>query len=108
MSVIVGAQLRWAMPRYGHQLPVACHYTGSRFSWSAPEQCSLISTSMFPIGHGATGAILWRSIPEILSHFSLLSHESALSALQELARLSAPSWTLSATRYPFRAFRYAF
>ena len=39
MSVIVGAQLRLAMPRYGHQFPVGCHYVGLRLSWSAPEQC---------------------------------------------------------------------
>ena len=39
MSVIVGVQLLLAMPRYGHQFPVDCHYVGLRLSWSAPEQC---------------------------------------------------------------------
>src|SRR6266404_5459295 len=57
---------------------------------------------------GVTGPMMSCSIQEIWSYFSQISRDSALSALQVSAIVSALSWTVSATRYPFRAFRYAF
>src|SRR6266404_5886073 len=57
---------------------------------------------------GVTGPMMSCSIQEIWSYFSQISRDSALSALQVNTNLSALSWTVSATRYPSRAFRYAF